>query len=186
MNVYDFDNTIFRGDSTARFLVYLIKRRPALAPRAVTWAWAGLLYAAGRIDKTTMKSRIYRVFAGVRDIDGEVAGFWRLNGDRIKEFYMRGRRPDDIIISASPEFLLRDECARLGVGLLIASRVDPATGAYDGLNCHGAEKVRRLALLRPEAVIDEFYSDSLSDAPLARLAARAYMVRGDELSPWPK
>ena len=32
--------------------------------------------------------------------------------------------------------------------------------------------------------IETFYSDSLSDTPLARLADTAWIVRGDELIPW--
>ncbi len=46
-----------------------------------------------------------------------------------------GRKEDDVIISASPEFLLRPICNRLGIRHLIASRVDARSGAYDGQNC---------------------------------------------------
>ena len=35
-----------------------------------------------------------------------------------------------------------------------------------------------------EVDIDEFYSDSRSDAPLARMAKRAYLVKGETLLPW--
>ena len=36
----------------------------------------------------------------------------------------------------------------------------------------------------PGAGIDEFYSDSHSDDPLAALAKRAYLVKGERLLPW--
>jgi phosphoserine phosphatase len=68
---------------------------------------------------------------------------------------------------------------------LIASRVEAQTGAYDGLNCHGEEKVRRMREQYPELEIAGFYSDSRSDTPLAKLARMAYMVKGDALSPFP-
>ena len=117
-------------------------------------------------------------------MDALVAEFWRKNAARVKSFYLEGRRPDDIVISASPEFLLRDICTELGVGLLIASRVDPQTGGYDGDNCHGEEKVRRLYEAAPDAAIGEFYSDSRSDEPMARIARRAFLVKGDRITDW--
>ncbi|HCW56338.1 MAG TPA: haloacid dehalogenase-like hydrolase, partial [Erysipelotrichaceae bacterium] len=52
------------------------------------------------------------------------------------------------------------------------------------LNCHGEEKVRRYREVYGDAPIDSFYSDSRSDAPLAGLAAHAYLVHGDERNPW--
>lgn len=184
VNAYDFDNTIFRGDSTARFLAFLLKKRPALSRYVFVWAAAAAKYALRLTDKTRMKQKIYSVFARVDDIDALVAEFWKKNASRVKSFYLEGRRPDDIVISASPEFLLRDICAELGVGLLIASRVDPQTGGYDGLNCHGEEKMRRLCEAAPDVAIGEFYSDSRSDEPMARIARKAFLVKGDKISDW--
>lgn len=184
VNAYDFDNTIFRGDSTARFLAFLLRKKPALTRFVFVWAWAAAKYALRLTDKTRMKQKIYSVFSRVEDMDALVEKFWKGNASRVKRFYLEGRRPDDIVISASPEFLLRGICADLGVGLLIASRVDPATGGYDGLNCHGKEKVRRLREAAPDVEIGEFYSDSHSDEPMARIAKRAFIVKGDRISDW--
>jgi phosphoserine phosphatase len=64
--------------------------------------------------------------------------------------------------------------------------IDIHTGKYDGLNCHGEEKVRSFHELFPEGKIDEFYSESYSDTPLARLAEKAFLVKGDSLLPWQK
>ena len=62
--------------------------------------------------------------------------------------------------------------------------MDRHTGETEGENCHGEEKVRRLREAYPEVEIREFYSDSLSDTPLAKLADKAYLVKGQELLPW--
>ena len=67
---------------------------------------------------------------------------------------------------------------------LLASRVDKHTGKTDGENCHGAEKVRRLRETYPDVEIAAFYSDSRSDSPLAELAEHAYLVHGQERTPW--
>ena len=67
---------------------------------------------------------------------------------------------------------------------LIASPVDIRTGKYFGKNCHGAEKVRRLRAEYPDAVIENFYSDSHSDDPMAAAAKNAWFVNGETLSKW--
>ena len=49
-----------------------------------------------------------------------------------------------------------------------------------------AKVVSLLKELYPNAEIDEFYSDLYCDTPLARLAKKAYIVKGEKLSPWKK
>ena len=66
----------------------------------------------------------------------------------------------------------------------MASKVDKHTGLYDGENCWGEEKVKRLYEKFPNAKCEEFYSDSLSDTPLAELADKAMIIRGNELIEW--
>ena len=88
------------------------------------------------------------------------------------------------MISASPEFLIAPICRRLGIGTAMGSPVDIRTGRFSGPNCHGAEKVRRFRARFPEGRIDEFFSDSYSDAPLARMAKRSWLVKGERLAPW--
>ena len=36
----------------------------------------------------------------------------------------------------------------------------------------------------PNGKIEEFYSDSYSDTPLAEIAEKAYIVTGEELTDW--
>ena len=69
---------------------------------------------------------------------------------------------------------------------LMASRVDKHSGWTLGENNHGEEKVTRFYKEYPGVEIAEFYSDSLSDTPLARLAERAFLVSGQCLEPWPE
>ena len=103
---------------------------------------------------------------------------------KIKKFYLNQQKDDDVIISASPEFLLEPICQSLGIRFLMASRVDKNTGVYDGENCHGKEKVRRFCEIFPNGKIGEFYSDSYSDTPLAEIAEKAFIVKGETLEDW--
>ncbi len=181
MNVYDFDNTIFRGDSTARFLAFCLRRRPIAARHLLGAGLAALKVPLGMADKTRVKERLFGFLRDIPDVDRAVADFWAENNGRIKPWYLAQRRPDDLVISAGPEFLLRPVCPRL-----IASRVNARTGCYAGKNCDGAEKLRRFRAEYGDAPIEAFYSDSMSDAPMAGAAAQAFFVRGDEVLPWPR
>ncbi len=184
MNVYDFDDTIYDGDSTKDFYWYCLQNRWSLARYWPRQAWALLLYRLGRIDKTQCKQRFYVFFQGLPDMENFVYDFWRRNIKKIKHFYKVWQRPDDLIISASPAFLLEEACRRLGVVNLIASPVDPQTGHYQGSNCYGEEKVRRFRADYPHKEIEGFYSDSLSDGPMAAIAKKSYLVAGETLLPW--
>ena len=69
---------------------------------------------------------------------------------------------------------------------MMATRVDTKTGLFNGENCIGEEKVVRFNERYPGEEIDEFYSDRYVDTPVARVAKKAIMVKGDKLTPWKK
>ena len=182
MNVYDFDNTILKGDSTARFFAWCYIRMPSLWPTIPGQICNGVLFLLGRREKQDFKERMLSFLSRIPDVDAVLDDFWQKNFRRVKKFYLEGRRPDDVVISASPEFIIEPACRRLGVKCVMGSPVNKKDGKFMGLNCHGAEKVRRFRREYPDGRIDEFYSDSVSDTPLAELAERAFMVRGDVIS----
>ncbi len=184
MNAYDFDGTIFDGDSTACFFAYCRKRSLKIRLLTPLYLSGFALLALGIWDKTRAKEHFYAFLRRVPDIKAWVADFWDGNIRRIKPWYYEKQRPDDMILSASPRFLLGDVCARLGIKSLICSEVDEKTGKYTGVNCHGEEKVRRLREEYGAAAIEEFYSDSINDAPLARIAKSSFCVKKQDIYPW--
>ncbi len=181
MNVYDFDGTLRYGDTTADFYLWCLVHHPAIFADLPGLAVKAVKWYCGKATKLEFKQHMYRFLRRVPDIDGELQKFWLQARKKMMDWYTP--HEGDVIISASPEFLLAPMCEELGVAL-IASRVDPRTGVCDGLNCHGEEKVRRFRQLYPDAWVDEFCSDSLSDTPLALLADRAYLIRGGKKHKW--
>lgn len=178
MNVYDFDGTIYRGDSSVDFYVYCIVRYPWLIC-FLPYQILGILgYKIGLTNKEREKSAYFSFLKLLPDVKRTVEKFWRRKAGRIAVWYQRQKNGSDVVISASPEFLLRPVCGMLGLQNLIASEVDPFTGRFLGKNCYGAEKVRRFRKMFPEARIDLFYSDSRSDSPMAAMAEKAYIVKG--------
>lgn len=182
LNVYDFDKTIYQNDSTVEFFMFCIKTQKRVLLSLPRTAFFGIGYLLGIYEKTAFKQIFFRFLRQLDNTELTVDKFWAKNQHKIKKWYIEQSKPDDIIISASPEFLLAPVCKN---ATLIASRVDPKTGIYTGKNCYGEEKVARLHERFPDFNISEFYSDSLSDTPLALLAEKAYIVKGDEIQFWP-
>ena len=181
MNVYDFDKTIYPVDSTAQFYRWCLRRWPACRRTLPLTAWAFLCIGLGLKTKTQGKELFYRF---LRHVPPEApALFWEEHLEDIRPWYPAQHRPDDLVISASPEFLLRPAAEALGFRLL-ASPVEQATGRYLGENCHGEEKVRRFRETYGSAPVEGFWSDSRSDAPMARLAQQAFLVRRGVPEPW--
>jgi len=73
-----------------------------------------------------------------------------------------------------------------GAEVATISRMDKKTGEIEGKNCHDSEKVRRFYEQYPDSKTENFYSDSLSDTPMAEIAERAWLVSKHKLSPWPE
>ena len=175
MNVYDFDGTIYDGDSSVDFFLYALKQKLPLLRYVPRQVWGFILYGLKHINKTELKEYFFSFLSGI-DVAILTEDFWNQNQYRIYKWYLEQQQPDDIIISASPEFLLKPICQRLGIHHLIASEVDPETGMFTGENCRGQEKVQRLESEYNVNHIDTFYSDSLSDRPLAEIADKAFLV----------
>lgn len=183
MNVYDFDGTIYRGDSTIDFFLYVCKHNRAVLRYLPKQTWGFILYGFKQIDKTKLKEYFFSFLPAI-NTEKLVEAFWEQNQSKIFGWYRNRHQPDDIVISASPEFLLRPICQRLGISSLIASAVDPETGVFTGENCHGQEKLRRLEAEYKITQIDSFFSDSRSDLPLAKIAKKAFLVEKGVIQAW--
>lgn len=184
MNVYDFDNTIYAGDSSVDFYVFCLKRHPSILTLFPRQLWGAILYRLGKITKVRFKEIFFSFLPKLNYVDEEVSLFWDANESRIKGWYHAQKKCDDLIVSASPFFLLKCICDRLCIKYLIASSVNSQTGKFEGNNCYGEEKVAAFLRVFPDSEINDFYTDSVSDAPLAVLAHRSYLVKKDKITLW--
>ena len=185
MNVYDFDKTIYAGDSTIDFYLFCLKRQPAIL-RSLPMQIKGLIqYKQKRIDKTAMKEQFYSFLKGLHNVEQLLCEFWDLHEGKMQAWYIEQQAEDDVVISASPAFLLEEICDRKKIRYLIASEVDMHTGICFGQNCRGEEKVKRFyERFGTGVTVDRFYSDSRSDQPMAELASQAYLVKGNKIKEW--
>ncbi|MBD5440309.1 MAG: HAD-IB family phosphatase [Treponema sp.] len=186
MNIYDFDGTIYDGDSSIDFFLFCAKRKPIiflLVPRIFA---AFAIRLVRKANTETVKSTFFSFVRMIPDIDLFVSEFWKTHSKKIMGWYLAQKKSDDVIISASPEFLLEKIGDELGVRV-IASRVCKKSGALLGKNCRGEEKVVRFhEEFGTDCTIENFYSDSKSDFPLARLAQNAWLCERGKITPWNK
>lgn len=183
MNVYDFDNTIYNGDCTIDFWKHCIKKYPKTLlafPSAIIY---GILFYLKLCKREQFKQKFYTFLKYVPNVQHETELFWGSHNKKIKEFYKKQKCSNDVIISASPEFLIAEVSKMLGVRY-IASKVNTTTGALESKNCRGSEKVRRFKEQYPYENIENFYSDSLSDIFMAKESKQAYLIKGNTIIEW--
>lgn len=183
INVYDFDKTIYDGDSSIDFFKYALSKNKKCLLIISKLIIAIILYLLKVKEKEYLKSVFFSFIKYVDNLDKVVNAFWQINGKKIKKFYLNQKTSNDIVISASPEFLLRPVAKKYNFKLL-ATNVDTKTGKLLGKNCYGEEKVHRLIVEKGIKKFNKFYSDSLSDIPLSKLAKQAYIVKKEEVIKW--
>lgn len=185
MNVYDFDNTIYDGESVLHFFFYYIKKTPWLVKYIPKVFYALIKYKAGKITVEQALSDyapfVEDYFRNIPDINKDAVDFWDKHMNRIKPFYAKIQKDDDVIVTASPECTMNEICRRLGIKNCVGSIIDTKTGKISRL-CMRSAKVPAFLERFPNAQIDRFYTDSpKNDAPLIEMAKEAFVVKGDKI-----
>jgi phosphatidylglycerophosphatase C len=168
---FDFDGTLTRGGSVWQFLVAIAGRSRVTTagifelPRIIAAAIKG-----GTANDRAKEALFVRVLGGrdERAVAERAADFGRSHfrkrarpevSRRLRWHLEQGHRV--VVVSASPELYLAPVAEDLGAAGLIGTRLESApdhtlTGRFDGLNCRGPEKARRLR---------EWIDDSGEQAP---------------------
>jgi len=187
MNVYDFDGTIFPGDCSIGFAIWCMNRHPTLwftyFPRI---AWALVQYKRGKIPNYKLQAVMFSYLTKVDDFDVQIERYWDRNEKRIAPWYLAQKRPDDLIISASPLCIIERIAGRLGVNC-VATEYDREFGVFMNNLMYATEKSMYM-IEHGLPQIENFYSDSLADTPLALCSDHAHLVTDNAttVADWPK
>ena len=185
MNVYDFDKTLFPSDSPVKFWSYCKKKYPKIWKHFPGGVTKMILYKFKMFTWTEVMEKVFEFLKYLPDPLAEVEAFWNENESKIYSWYKDVQKENDVIITATPRFLIEPIAKRLGIKNLIATELDLKTYKVNGIDCTGIEKVRRFKEIYGNIEIDNFYSDSFSDTPLAEISKNAYMVhKGGKITPW--
>lgn len=176
MNVYDFDGTIYEGDSSVDFFLYELKRHFSMVlmiPRICFYLVLGKLHI---MQKEKIKSYFFSFFKMVDNIESDMKHFAEKNQKKIAVWYLQIMKRDDVIITASPQPLVRAFLDNLLGQECIGTQIELDSGAIIGKNCYGEEKVIRFQECHKLDQIDMFYTDSLSDLWIANYAKLYYII----------
>ena len=190
MRVYDFDKTIFYPDCTYLFIKWCVRRYPSLIYKYLPkFTLRCVLYKLKILRKHEIEEDMFEFIRYIPDIDKEIEMFWDAKEGNISEWYLKQKRSDDLVISASPEFIIKPIARRLNINY-IATELDMNTLKIIGRSCYGRQKVKAIldSGIFLNNNVEEFYSDSLSDTPLALCAEKAFLVKekATEPVPWPE
>ena len=184
MNVYDFDNTIYNGESVIDFFLYYCKKDKSLLRHIPSVFLALIRYKAGKVTIEQALSKYGKVvgdyYKNNAQINEDMKIFWDEHMHKIKPFYKEIQSDDDLIISGSPEFSLEIICKRLGIKRYIGSIIEK-DGSIPRL-CIREAKVKAFLEEYPNTEIENFYTDSLNDQPLIDISKNAYLVKGDKIT----
>lgn len=180
MNVYDFDNTIFNGDTEDRFFDYIFARRKDLWVYKLNHDfWEHFYKCRWFEDKTWIRELQYLVLRKLDNVDEMIDGYCEESFQYIQPWYLEVKRPDDVIATGSPVFLVAPILKKLGISGLVATDLNKHTGKITGHFANYGFKVTEFQKKYNLDDIDEFYSDAWSDHYIAKYAKKAYLVHGD-------
>ena len=186
MNVYDFDGTLYQANCTLDFAFWCMNRQPKLWVTYFPMAVKNLiLWKIGKVPGYFFLRKFYSYLCQVKDFDGQIKAYWDKHEQNISAWYLKQKQPDDLIISASPSCIIEPIAKRLGVNF-IATEFDREFGVFTNNLMYAKEKSKYI-IDHGFPVIENFYSDSLSDMPLALCAEKAYLVTNNAktVTDWP-
>ncbi len=175
MNVYDFDGTIFASDCSIGFAIWCMNHHPKLWFTFFPVAIKNLmLVKKGKMPESRMQRKFFSYLTMIDDFDAQIERYWDKNEKKIAPWYLKQKRPDDLIISASPTCIIAPIAKRLGVNY-VATEYDREYGVLLNNLMYAKEKAKYI-IDHGFPMIENFYSDSLADTPLALCAEKAYLV----------
>lgn len=179
MKVFDFDNTLYNGESAIDFVLYLIKGNKKILLWLPRIGIGLLKYKMCLVGKDAIESQLNAFLKFVatdgRDLKETVADFWSKYEKNLKPELCKLVEKGDAIITGSPWFLIDGIKEKLGTSNLICSDFDMVNYHINYLN-YGENKVKKYHEAYGDKLIDAFYTDSYNDQPMMDISKEVYLV----------
>lgn len=185
VNVYDFDNTIYDGETLVDFILYYIKTDRKIwkyVPKLIIIAIKDALHLF-TVEQAieAYASFLEGYYVNLGDTTQNVINFWDKNEKKIKPWYAKIQKESDIIVSGSTDFILDEIMKRMGIKHYIGSSIDKETGKFIRL-CFLENKVKAFYEIYPDRHIENFYTDSMNDKAMMDIADNVYLVKKNKIT----
>ena len=181
MNIYDFDNTIYDGDTGIDIILYSLVRHPFKIIKSCFKSIPLFIkYKKRKIKFELFKESMFSFLFKINNLDNYLNIFVEKHLKKIKPWYYKNQKEDDIVISASYEIWIKKFCNKINIKNVIATKTDK-NGKILGNNCKNKEKINRLLLQFPNIDVKDAFSDSMDDLPMFKIAKNSYLVKKDKL-----
>ena len=193
LSVYDFDKTIYNGETLNDFYRFYLIKKPWKIYTVIFQLWYFLLYVLKIINLEKLKENFLRFLNGENtgELKKLIREFWKKKESKInlwvKDEILKNKKETEILvaISASPTFLIIDKLRLMGFDVVIGTDfLFESTKFHSHItskNCKNYEKVKRLDKWAEDNNIQydivNFYSDSIADKPLFDLAEHKYWIK---------
>lgn len=181
LDIYDFDKTVVPFDSGSNFLIFCFLRYPYLLLLLPYYAVMGALFGLRILSLDRFKKHIF-CFIRFVPLEKAVKKYWDAHEKDVFPWFLpENRARHTVVISASPDFLLKEIAERLKIDILLCTRHNPKSGELLYKNCRNEEKVRRFKEAFPQAVtVKCVYSDSYkNDRPIFSLGEQCFHIERD-------
>ena len=185
IDIYDFDGTLFKSDSSVDFCFFVYKKKPLRFFYLLIQIFWFIPYKMKLISTIKYKN-IFFCFLNRLDksqVEKLAKSFWKeqvgadFNAELIHKINLTKNEIKSICISASPEILLKNITKELGLDLLIGTEMTYQNKKWTiSKNCRGDEKINRLNKACNFEKITHAYSDNKDDLKLLKKAEKGYRV----------
>lgn len=184
MQVFDFDNTLYRGESAVDLALYMIRNNKKIILYLPKIFVNLIKYKLCLVNKRKMTAAIndfmQNVLSGKDELMDSIKGFWDNNGFKLDKRMLDMIKKDDIIITAGPDFLINGIRDLLNTDHIISSKIDTDKMKVRYLN-FGANKVKGYISIYGDKRIDCFYTDSYNDKALMDISDKVFIVKKGRL-----
>ena len=196
--VYDFDKTIYGGETGTDFLIFYMKKKPLkVFLFGISFVKDILLFLFKKIKLKELKGSYFKFLSdeSTDEVEKLANEFWEKRASNVYGWVpneiIENKKETDyvIVISASPLFLIDSFVKKLGFthafGTIMETEVRNGKKYYlpkvVGENCKNVEKVKAInRWAEKEGIkykIIKFYSDSIMDKPLFDIAEKKYWIK---------